>query len=81
MNNKARHNLIDAKCRWRSDWLYGARSLREPLGQMKVMQIRQRETLNHQGAITHEVCCLAAQYMMDYLVQADDFGGKFKLMN
>jgi hypothetical protein len=26
-----------------------------------VMQIRQRETLNHQGAITHEVCCLAAQ--------------------
>ncbi len=32
------------------------------LGQTKVMQIRQRETLNHQGAITHEVCCLAAQY-------------------
>jgi hypothetical protein len=25
------------------------------------MQIRQRETLNQQGAITHEVCCLAAQ--------------------
>jgi hypothetical protein len=32
------------------------------LGQTKVMQIRQRETLNHQGAITHEVCCLAAQF-------------------
>jgi hypothetical protein len=32
------------------------------LGQTKVMQIRQRETLKHQGAITHEVCCLAAQY-------------------
>jgi hypothetical protein len=31
------------------------------LGQTKVMQIRKRETLNHQGAITHEVCCLAAQ--------------------
>ena len=30
------------------------------LGQTKVMQIRQGETLNHQGAITHEVC-LAAQ--------------------
>ena len=26
------------------------------------MQIQQRETQNHQGAITHEVCCLAAQY-------------------
>jgi hypothetical protein len=61
MNNKARHNLIDAKCRWRSDRLDGAGSNREPLGQTKVMQIRQRETLNHQGAITHEVCCLAAQ--------------------
>ena len=32
------------------------------LGQTKVMQIRQRETLNQQGAITHEVCCLAAQW-------------------
>ena len=27
------------------------------------MQIHQRETLNHQGTITHEVCCLAAQCM------------------
>ena len=35
----------------------------EPLGKMKVMQIRQRETQIHQGAITHEVCCLAAQYI------------------
>ena len=54
MNNKARRNLINAKCIWRSDWLDGARSFREPLGQTKVMQIRQRET-------THEICCLAAQ--------------------
>ena len=23
MNNKARHNLMDAKCRWHSDWLQG----------------------------------------------------------
>ena len=61
INNKARHNLMDAKCRWHSDRLDGAVSFREPLGQTKVMQIRQGETLNHQGAITHEVCCLAAQ--------------------
>ena len=39
----------------------GAGSFREPLGQTKVMQICQGETLNHQGVITHEVCCLAAQ--------------------
>ena len=31
------------------------------LGQTKVMQIRQRETLSHQGAIIHEVCCCTAQ--------------------
>ena len=37
-------------------------SFREPLCQTKVMQIRQGETINHQGAITHELCCLAAQY-------------------
>ena len=53
---------MDAKCRWRSDRLDGAVSFRELLGQTKVMQICQRETLNHQGAITQEVCCLAAQY-------------------
>ena len=63
INNKARHNLMDAKCRWRSDRLDGTVSFREPLGQTKVMQIRQRETQNHQRAITHEVCCLAAQWM------------------
>ena len=45
INNKARHDLIDANCRWRSDWIDGAGSFREPLGQMKVMQIRQRETM------------------------------------
>ena len=33
INNKARHNLMDAKYRWRSDWLDGAVSFREPLGQ------------------------------------------------
>ena len=33
------------------------------------MQIRQRETLNHQGAITHEVCCLAAQLPAKILTQ------------
>ena len=59
---------MDAKGRWRSDWLDGAVSLREPLGQTKAMQIHQRETLNHQGAITHEVCCLAAQLIHVSLV-------------
>ena len=39
----------------------GAVSFREPPGQTKVMQILQVETLNLQGAITHDVCCLAAQ--------------------
>jgi hypothetical protein len=42
--------------------LDGAVSFRQLLGQTKVMQIRQREAENHQGAITHEVCCLAAQW-------------------
>ena len=37
-----------------SDWLDGAGSIKELLGQAKVMQIRQRET-------AHEICCLAAQ--------------------
>ena len=53
---------MDAKCRWHSDRLDGTVSFREPLGQTKVMQICQGETLNHQGAITHKVCCLAAQF-------------------
>ena len=61
INNKARHNLINAKCRWLSDWLDGAGSFWEPFGQMEVMQICQGETQSHQGAITHEVCCLSAQ--------------------
>ena len=30
INNKARHNLIDAKCRWRSERLDGAGSFWEP---------------------------------------------------
>ena len=55
INNKARRNLMDSKCRWRSDRLDDARSFREPLGQAKVMKIRQGGTLNHQGGITHEV--------------------------
>ena len=63
LNIKARNNLINAKCRWHSDRLDGAVSFRESLGQTKVMQIRQGETLNHQGAITHKVCCCAAQYI------------------
>ena len=58
MNNKARHNLMDAKCRWHSDRLDGPVSYRELLGQMKVMQISQ-------GVITHEVCCLAAQFLVN----------------
>ena len=66
MNNKARHNLIDAKCRWRSDWLDGAGSNWEPLGQTKAMQIRQRETQIPQGVITHEICCLAAQCFLQF---------------
>ena len=32
------------------------------LGHTKVIQIRQRETLSHQGAIIHENCCSAAQW-------------------
>ena len=62
LNNRARHNIIDAKWRWRSDRLDGTGSFREPFGQTKVMQIRQGEIINHQGEITHEVCCSAAQY-------------------
>ena len=61
INNKARHNLIYAKCRWRSDQLDGAGSFSEPLGQTKVMQICQRETQNHQGAITHEIYSISRQ--------------------
>ena len=33
------------------------------LGHTKVIQIRQRETLSHQGAIIHENCCSAAHWM------------------
>ena len=52
INNKARHNLIDAKCRWRSDRQDSAGSFREPLGPTKAMQIRQMETQNHQYSCT-----------------------------
>ena len=62
INNKARHNLINAKCRWHSDWLDVTGSFRELLGQTKVMQIRQRETQIHQRETTNEICCLAVQY-------------------
>ena len=51
---------MDAKCRWRSDQLDEAVSFREPLGQTKAMQICQGETLNHQGAIIHEIYCLTS---------------------
>ena len=40
INNKARHNLIDAKCRWHLDRLDGAVNFWELLSQTKVMQIR-----------------------------------------
>ena len=60
-NNIACQELIDTKCRWCFDQLDRAGSNWEPLGQMKAMQICQRETQSHQGAITHEVCCLSAQ--------------------
>ena len=40
IKNKARHNLIDAKCRWHSDQLDEVGSFKEPLSQTKVMQIR-----------------------------------------
>jgi hypothetical protein len=53
MNNKARHNLSDAKCRWRSNGLDGAGSFWEPLGQTQVMQIR------------HDFCCLLCQYTFE----------------
>ena len=46
---------MDEKSRWHSDWLDGAGSNRELVGQRKGIKI-------HQGAITHEICCLAAQY-------------------
>ena len=61
MNNKARHNLTDAKCRWCSNRPNGAGSFWEPLGQTQVMQIHQWETLNHQGVITHDFCCVSCQ--------------------
>ena len=41
------------------DGVDGAGSNREPLGQTKVMKI-------HQGAITHEICCLAAQWFLHW---------------
>ena len=77
INNKTRHNLINEKCRWCSDRLDGAGSFWELLGQTKVIQIRQRETQDHQGAITHETCCLAAQLTFpvppSYLVFSTQF--------
>ena len=60
---------MDAKYKWASDQLDGSVSFRETLGQTKVMQICQGETLNHQGVITHEVCCLAAQFQPTYKFQ------------
>jgi hypothetical protein len=51
------HNLIDAKCRWRSNRLDSAGSNRELLGQRKEMKI-------HQVAITHEICCYTAQLII-----------------
>ena len=42
--------------RWRSDWLDGSGSNREPPCQRKGLKI-------HQGVITHEICCLALQWL------------------
>ena len=39
------------------DGVNGPGSNREPLGQTKVMKI-------HQGAITHEICCLSRQFVL-----------------
>ena len=48
---EAWHSFIDAN-------VGGAGSNREPLGQRKEMKI-------HQGAITHENCCLAPQLLSE----------------
>ena len=40
------------------------------LGHTRVMKIRQRETLSHQGAIIHENCCSAAQFLKNHLPQS-----------
>ena len=56
INDKARHNLMDVKCKWRSNRLDSAVSFKELLGQTKVMQICQRKTPNH-----HEICCLSCR--------------------
>ena len=64
INNKARHNLIDANCRWRSDQIDSAGYFWEPLGHRQGMQIRQRETTNHQGAITHVVYLVSSWYTL-----------------
>ena len=76
MNNKARHNLIGAKCKLRSDRLDGTGSFWEPLGQTKVMQIRQ-------GAITHEICCLSSQcrHLRHWVLIRTKLGPRYVLEN
>ena len=51
INNEARQNLMQNAD---SVLIVGARSFRKPLGQTKVIQI-------HQGETIYEICCLAAQ--------------------
>ena len=63
---------MDAKCKC-FDGLDGAVSFRETFGETKVMQIRQGETLNYQGAITYEVCCLAAQSIKPFSGFKDEY--------
>ena len=58
INNKARHYLIDAKCRWRSDRLDGCEFLGTAWSKESEPERREQ---NYKGAITQEVCCLAAQ--------------------
>ena len=41
------------------------------LGHIKVIQIRQRETLSHQGAIIHEICLSSAQLAAIFILRKD----------
>ena len=43
------------------------------LGHTKVIQIRQRETLSHQGVIIHENCCSAALYVQAWFQYGLEF--------
>jgi hypothetical protein len=63
INNKAWHNLTDAKCRWCSDRLDGTGSNREPLGKNESDANPPEGDTKPPGpgALIHEICCSAAQ--------------------